>query len=264
MSTLTGTYSPSLCDSHVHTRLCGHASGEMEEYVQAAIQKKLQKIIFLEHMEEGIHYVQGNTWLSEDDFDFYFSEGRRLQSKYQGEIDIGLGVECGYNPDYSDLLNKRLGRRRWDQVGISCHFLKIEGLANHLNMFSRKRENILLAKKNGPVKILDQYFATLTEAVQCLPGTMLCHLDGALRFLPGISLTENHYNLIDLLLQAVSRKRMVIEINSSGFPIRQEQFPNRRIIAMAKAYSIPFTFGSDAHKPGDVGRFFDKIKSFML
>ncbi len=63
---------------------------------------------------------------------------------------------------------------------------------------------------------------------------MLCHLDGALRFLPEISLTEAHYMLIDKLLQAVSEKDMAIEINSSGFAIRQEQFPNRRILDHGK------------------------------
>ena len=253
-----------LLDSHIHTHLCGHASGEMEEYVEAAIHKGLKKIIFLEHMEEGIHHVQGKTWLSEDDFDVYFSEGRRLQSVYKGEIEIGLGVECGYNPDHCELLKTRLARRAWDQVGISCHFLKVEGVAQHLNMFSSKKENILLARKIGAEQILDRYFTTLTEAVRCLPGTMLCHLDGALRFLPEISLIESHYRLIDNLLQAVSDKMLAVEINSSGFAIRQEQFPNRRILAIAKSYNIPFIFGSDAHKPSDVGRYLDIVKSLSL
>lgn len=253
-----------LLDSHIHTRLCGHASGEMEEYVEAAIHNGLKKIIFLEHMEEGIDHVQGKTWLSEDDFDEYFSEGQRLQSVYKGEIEIGLGVECGYNPDYCEQLNTRLAGRAWDQVGISCHFLKFEGMAQHLNMFSSKKENILLARKIGAEKILDRYFTTLTEAVQCLPGTMLCHLDGALRFLPEISLNESHYRLITKLLQAVRDKMLAVEINSSGFAIRQEQFPNRRILTIAKSYNIPFIFGSDAHKPSDVGRYFDTLNSLFL
>ncbi len=258
-----GFHTISHCDSHIHTHLCGHATGEMEEYVHAAIQKGLKKIIFLEHMEEGIRYSQGKTWLSEDDFDNYFSEGQRLRSVHQGEIEIGLGVECGYNPACSDLLKTRLGRRRWDQIGISCHFLKVEGMSHHLNMFSRKDQNILLARKIGPEKILDCYFSTLTKAVRDLPGTMLCHLDGALRFLPEISLTESHYILIDQLLQAVNEKAIAIEINSSGFEIRREQFPNRRIITMAKSYNIPFVFGSDAHKPNDVGRHFGIIDSLL-
>ena len=257
-------FADTLSDSHVHTRLCGHATGEMEEYVQAAIRKGLKKITFLEHMEEGIRHVQGKTWLSEDDFDSYFSEGQRLRSSYQGDIAIGIGVECGYNPDCCELLKTRLHRRPWSQVGISCHFLKFTGMTHHLNMFSSKEENILLARKIGAEKILDRYFTILTEAVQCMPGTMLCHLDGALRFLPEISLTESHYALIDKLLRTVRHNRLAIEINTSGLAIRQEQFPNRRILSMAQGYNIPFVFSSDAHKPDDVGRHFDIVNAALL
>lgn len=253
----------SLCDSHVHTRLCGHAKGEMEEYVQNAIKKGLKKLIFLEHMEEGIVYAQGRTWLSEDEFDQYFSEGQRLQSRYQEKIEIGLGVECGYNPDYCDILKARLAKRSWDQIGISSHFLRLEGMPHHLNLFSRKEANILLARKFGAEIILDRYFSSLIDAVHCLPGTMLCHLDAALRYLPETVLTDSHYAVIDKLLQVVSEKGMSVEINTSGFAIRQEQFPNQRILDMAQSYGIPFIFGSDAHKPSDVGRYFDHLRQYF-
>jgi histidinol-phosphatase (PHP family) len=254
----------SFCDSHIHTRLCNHATGEMEEYVRAAIGRRLPRIIFLEHMEEGINHLQGKTWLSEEDFDCYFAEGRRLQALYRSRIEIGLGVECGYNPEYCDLLIQRLGRRNWDQVGVSCHFLRIEGVAHHLNMVSRRDENIRLARQVGAERILARYFADLTEAVRRLPGTMVCHLDAALRYLPELSLTESQYLLIDELLQAIRDNGMAIELNSSGFAIRGEQFPNRRILAMARAYDIPFVFGSDAHRPEEVGRHFNRLSDLLL
>jgi histidinol-phosphatase (PHP family) len=253
-----------LSDSHIHTRLCGHATGEMEEYVQAAIRKGLSKIIFLEHMEEGILPLQGKTWLSEDDFDSYFSEGQRLQICYLDKIEIGLGVECGYNPDCCEQLKTSLQKRPWSQIGISCHFLKFAGIDHHLNLFSSKEKNILLAREIGAEKILDRYFTMLNEAVQCLPGTMLCHLDGALRFLPEASLTESHYELIDQLLLTVKNNKLAIEINTSGLVIRKEQFPNRRILSMALGHDIPFVFSSDAHKPGDVGRSFDIVNATLL
>jgi histidinol-phosphatase (PHP family) len=137
-------------------------------------------------------------------------------------------------------------------------------MPHHLNMFSRKEVSVQLARLIGAEKILDRYFTDLTEAVRFLPGTMLCHLDAALRFLPEVSLSESHYVLIDTLLQAVSDNALAIEINSSGFAIRQEQFPNRRILRMAKSYDIPFVFGSDAHKPDEVGRYFDIIDALLL
>ncbi|MCK5340228.1 MAG: histidinol-phosphatase HisJ family protein, partial [Desulfobulbaceae bacterium] len=118
-------------DGHVHTRLCHHASGEMEDYVLAAIALKLERIIFLEHLEMGINYFE-STWLTQDDFSYYFKEGRRLQEKYSGTLEIGLGVEVGFNPDRIRQLQSFLDRYHWDRVGISYHFLDVHG--EHLNL----------------------------------------------------------------------------------------------------------------------------------
>ena len=84
-------------DGHVHTRLCHHAKGEMEDYVLAALGKNLDEIVFLEHLERGVIYFE-STWLSNDDFRYYHEEGIRLKEKYRGKIKVGIGVEVGYNP----------------------------------------------------------------------------------------------------------------------------------------------------------------------
>ena len=251
-----------LCDTHIHTSLCDHATGEMEEYVLAGIEKGLKKIIFLEHMEEGIN-CEHKTWLSEKDFDQYFAEGKKLQQQYGSQIDIGLGVECGFNPDASEKLKKRLQSRQWDQIGISCHFLKLEGTDTHINLFSRKEKYIQLALQEGVEKLLDRYFATLTRAVQFLPGTMICHLDGALRFVPQLQLTKSHYKQIAKLLSAAREKNMAVELNSSGYDIRREQFPNNRILEMVFSSKLACLFGSDAHRPQDVGRYFNDLKKLL-
>jgi len=249
-------------DRHIHTKLCRHASGEMEEYILAAIRQNLDGIIFLEHMEEGISCAE-RTWLTEEDFDNYFSEGNRLQEKYNGRLSIGLGVECGYNPDCSQALTSRLEKRNWDEVGISCHFIKPDGCQEHLNLFSKKKHSLEKVKKFDSELLFNIYFDTLLEAVTSLPGTKLCHLDGALRFLPGIRLTNNLFEKIQKLLLAVKQRGMTLEINSSGIPIRGEQFPTRTILEMAVSENIPLVLGSDAHKPEEVGRHFDQMKKLI-
>ncbi len=250
-------------DNHVHTSLCNHAVGTMEEYVLSAINKGLKKLVFLEHMEEGIS-SQKKTWLSEEDFDDYFTEAKRLQDKFEKHIEIGIGVECGYNPERLPDLIARLGKRQWDQIGISCHFIKLDGFKQHINLFSRSQDNLEMAAQVGAEKLLNSYFSLLTGAVQQLPGTMLCHLDGALRFLSDIPpIHETHLHQIDELLQAVKKKKMCLEINTSGLSIRQEPFPHKSILAMALARKIPVVLGSDAHHPLDVGNFFETMTQFM-
>lgn len=244
-------------DTHVHTKMCGHAIGEMEEYVVAAVQKDLQGIVFLEHMEEGIVIPQ-SSWLSEDDFDFYFTEGQRLKDKYSGKIHIGLGVECGYNPTCKEQLKRRLKKRSWDQIGISCHFLEIEGETQHLNLLSKKPESVKRANRFYTPDLFSRYLDILTEAITEIDGTVLCHLDAAFRWVEDHKLTSEHFEKINHLLAKAAHKNMALEINTSGITIRNEPFPTQNIIELAQKHKMTIQLGSDAHKPEDVGNYFDR------
>jgi histidinol-phosphatase (PHP family) len=249
-------------DGHIHTKYCHHATGEMEEYVLSGISAGLKEIVFLEHMEAGVRYFE-STWLSEADFDIYFTEGQRLQEKYKESIRVLLGAEVGYSPTHREELLQRLSVRKWDRIGISYHFMPLPEKEHHLNLVSRKERNILVAESIGCTRVLSDYFTTLTEAVEVLPGTVLCHLDAALRFQPEITINENYRKQIRKLLEAVKRKGMALEVNTSGFTIRGTPFPAPFIIKEALALDIPLCPGSDAHKPEDVGRDFDLLVSYL-
>jgi histidinol-phosphatase (PHP family) len=235
----------------------------MEEYVLSAIEKDLEHIVFLEHMEAaGVQYFE-KTWLTEQDFDDYFEEGERLQEKYGEQLTIGLGVEVGYNGAHQQELQDRLSRRSWDQVGISYHFMAVPGQDFDLNLVSRKERNVKAIAKTGCEEVLDHYFNTLIEAIRLLPGTLLCHLDAALRFQPGLQLTPGHCQQISELLDVVKQKDMALEINTSGFAIRGTPFPAPAIIQMAIEREIPLIAGSDAHRPEDVGRYFHRLPELL-
>lgn len=258
---MTGPSVP-VSDGHVHTRYCHHATGEMEEYVRAAVAAGLQELVFLEHMEAGVRYFE-STWLTERDFDIYFEEGRRLQDKYGDTITISLGVEVGYSPTHREELLERLGSRQWDRIGVSYHFMPRPDGDLHLNLVSSKETNIHAIEKLGCEHVLENYFTTLTEAVEVLPGTVLCHLDAALRYQPGITINETHLGKIRPLLQAVKKKNMGLELNCSGFKIRSSPYPAPFIVKEAQALGIPLVPGSDAHSPEHVGRYFDLLPDYL-
>ncbi len=251
-----------LSDGHVHTRLCNHAKGEMEEYVISAINRGLNEIIFLEHLEAGIDSPR-RTWLSQDDFDYYFEEGKRLKEKYSDHIRIGIGVEVGYNPESSSELLESLSDKRLDKIGISCHYLKLPGTDTHLNLLSKQKQNIEPAIEYGVDSILSLYFSTLEEAVKTLPGTALCHLDAALRYVTGLKYSDAHYEQIASLLATVKAEGLALEINTSGIAIRQIPFPAPKILQMAIELDIPLVAGSDAHRPEDVGNHFQILPEFI-
>ena len=248
-------------DNHVHTSFCGHARGSMEEYVQSALKNGLEKICFLEHMEEGIK-TRRSTWLSEQDFDNYFSEGMRLQEKFKGRIQIRLGVEVGYNSRSLPVLLKRLKTRSWDWIGLSCHFLEQEG-EDHLNLVSRKDTRVLSFSKPKAEEIISMYFNNLLEAVEHIPCNMICHLDAALRYHPNLSSFALPWQAIDTLLGRLEEKKIAVELNTSGFAIRGELFPRTAILKRILALKIPLVASSDSHTPETVGAHFGKLPGIL-
>ncbi|MBU0485148.1 MAG: histidinol-phosphatase [Proteobacteria bacterium] len=243
-------------DGHVHTTFCHHAIGTMEEYVVYAMARGLSKVIFLEHLEVGINYPE-STWLTGDDFEKYFQEGRRLQQKYRGDIEVGLGVEVGYNPERREEIRDFLTGYKWDRVGISYHYMEIEG--RHYNVVSRKPYSLDALAGQGVDKVVSRYLRTLREAVEFLPGNVLCHLDAVMRYHPAIAFDQQHLVLVGELFEAMVAREMALEINTSGYLIRGGPFPALNFIRQAQAMGLPLVAGSDAHRPEDVGRFFDRL-----
>jgi histidinol-phosphatase (PHP family) len=247
-------------DGHVHTSLCHHAQGQMEEYVLSAIDRGLRKLIFLEHLEVGIEYFEC-TWLTEEDFAQYHAEGKRLQEKYRSRIEIGLGVEVGYNPRFQEKLLQLLAMHTWDRIGISYHFL--ETAAGHLNMVSSKRTNIESLDSYGVNEVIRRYYNDLQEAVEKLPGQVLCHIDAVLRHHPDVQFTPEHHELIDGLLDGVARKNMAVEVNTSGYRTKGHPYPSPALLKRVLARNIPLVAGSDAHRPEDVGRYFNRLPELL-
>ncbi len=247
-------------DSHVHTHLCNHASGTMEEYIRAAVARGLDTIIFLEHLEAGIDYGE-RTWLTRNDFNRYFSEGERLREKYRQKIKVRLGVEIGYNPSAVELLRTKLAAYPFEFRGLSYHFFH-DG-SHHFNMVSRRRSNIDALVACGADRVVTAYFAGLIEALQTFDVQVLCHLDAVLRHYPELSFTRSHRVQIDRLLQLLKKKGISLEVNTSGFGLRNEPYPARAILKRAMELGIVLTAGSDAHRPEQVARYFDRLPAYL-
>jgi histidinol-phosphatase (PHP family) len=247
-------------DGHVHTHLCHHARGEMEEYVKAAVAAKLKKIIFLEHYETGVQYF-ASTWLTEADFVYYHQEGRRLADKYQGIIEIGAGVEVGVNPDHLQESVDFLKKFTWDRIGLSYHYLKTDD--DHVNMVSRRPASITLMEKIGVENVANAYFAGLKKALDVVPADVVCHLDAVMRHCSSFSFADDHFARMVEILALMRERNIALEVNTSGFVLRGEPFPSLRVIKEAQQMGVRLVAGSDAHRPADVGRYFDRLPELL-
>ncbi|HHD63086.1 MAG TPA: histidinol-phosphatase HisJ family protein [Desulfobulbaceae bacterium] len=232
----------------------------MEEYIISALTRGLHRITFLEHLEVAI-LSNRRTWLRPEDFGEYFRQGRILKKKYGDRIDIELGVEAGFNPEAIEELKQQLTAYPWDTIGLSYHFYAHN--SHHYNMVSRKRSDLSTLTKIGTHQVMEDYFNGLLHALHSLDCDKICHLDAVLRHSPDLHFSTKHWQLIDELLLLMRKKGTMLEINTSGFVIRNEPYPCKRIIDRAITLGIPLVVGSDAHHPDQVGRFFDRLDDWF-
>ena len=91
---------------------------------------------------------------------------------------------------------------------------------------------------------------------------VVCHLDLIKKFgfQPKWSISKE----MDNILQIIHDKGLTLEINTSGLnhPVG-EIYPSVEIIQRSRELMIPVTLGSDAHKPQNIGRHFDKALSIL-
>ena len=106
--------------------------------------------------------------------------------------------------------------------------------------------------------IWQQYFDAVEEMANSKKFDIAGHLDliKVFKFMPKRDIKLIASNA----LKAIKNADMVLEINMSGLrkPIN-ETYPSRELLEEAFALGIPITFGSDAHKPEQVGLFDEAI-----
>ena len=86
---------------HTHTKRCGHATGEDEDYIQFAIENGYEELGFSDHISHT------NFQQNEE----YIQKITALKEKYKDQIKILLGFECEYVesmlPYYQKLLQEK-------------------------------------------------------------------------------------------------------------------------------------------------------------
>lgn len=105
---------------HTHTKRCGHASGEDEEYVLTAMANGFNTIGFSDHVFlPGV--VQTGIRGNYEELDDYVNSIRSLQVKYRNEMTIHLGFEAEYYPEYEDYYRQLLSSKKIDYLILGQH-----------------------------------------------------------------------------------------------------------------------------------------------
>lgn len=241
-----------MIDYHVHTVLCNHANGAMDQYIEAAVAAGLREICFLDHLT--LHESGRRQSMAPVDVPFYFHSVRQLAHQYRDRIAVKAGLEVDFDPETADAAGAIIQPFDFDVIGGSVHFI------DNINIVSRKstRER----ERRSFEAICARYLERLDEMVSRRFADMVCHLDVVKKFgnPPSPGLSEK----FDALLEKISYTGLTVELNTSGMDHPAGDFyPGTALLKACRHRGIPVTLGSDAHEPGQVGRYFDRALAVL-
>ena len=227
-----------LYNYHTHTVRCGHATGEDEEYVRAAIEFGVEEMGFSDHgpyrHEDGFqmrYRVQAER--AED----YVSSLRALREKYQNEIKLHIGFEVEYCPKYFDKMFAF-----WKSVGAEYLILGEHFLGD-------EREKPLYSNNaSDSDERLIHYVDCVIEGLSKGVFTYLAHPD-MLNYTGDDAIYEKEMRR---LLEACKKMNIPVEVNCLG--IRDSRhYPNPKFWKIASDVGTPVVIGFDAHVPKAAG-----------
>jgi len=268
-----------LMDYHTHNRRCGHALGEIEDYVKIAIDKNLVEIGISDHFpleviidDPQFMDIIKRASMEEKEFPNYIKEIKSLKEKYKNKIKIRLSTEINFATPGRALTNQKNVLEPfmddYDYLLGAIHDIKWH---ESPIIIMDPREGSEALKKYGFEKITLEYIKKLIKLVDTDYFDVIAHFDNHRVLLrpdkPHYS--QNTWQKLLSLLDKIKNKGMAIEINTSGtLKGIGSQFPSDEIVKEIIRRDIPLLLGSDAHRPENIGYkfedFLEKAKKWGL
>jgi histidinol-phosphatase (PHP family) len=230
-------------DYHMHTPLCHHATGEPVDYARRAVEIGLTEIGFSDH--SPMRQDNFDNWrMNFSQLDEYVAKVRRAQKEFP-QLTIRLALEVDYLPGHEDWIRELAARQPWDYFIGSVHYVSDSWDIDNPAKLSEW-------KKRDAFEVWSAYFERLTMAAETRLFEIIGHVDLPKKF--GIRPAQDCTPLYEKFLDTAKKNNCAIELNTAGLRKDcQEIYPSREILRLAFQKGVPITFGSDAHKPEEVG-----------
>jgi histidinol-phosphatase (PHP family) len=239
-----------IVDYHTHSRLCRHAQGDLEEYIQKAVWLGLDEIACSDHAPLPGNYDARHRMTVEEFHADYATVVSELTEKYAKKIRIRRAIEIDHLDWATDWNQKFIAENDFDFVLGSVHFVGPRGQERPLFGPEYGRDEL--------ESLCEGYYLAIADSVKSGMFDIISHFDIIKKF--GSFTSKRVDQLIVEAMTQIKNAGICIEINTSGLrKPEKEMYPSERILAIARELQIPLTIGSDAHTPEDVGRDFDTI-----
>lgn len=241
-------------DYHMHTPLCGHATGNPEEYARHAISAGLREIGFSDHAP-FVHMVDPGVTMDIKQLPDYYRMMEEVRQKFRTELTIKIGLEADFIPGYEDRTRAVLEDYPYDYIIGSVHFIGDWGFDDPAQRLRWGAADIN--------QVYRDYYALLRAAAKSGMFDIMGHVDLPKKF--GHRATEDMTAEVKETAEIFKESKVVVEINTAGLrkPVG-EMYPASEWLKIYAQAGVPLTFGSDAHQPDHVGKDFDRARRLAL
>lgn len=223
---------------HTHTTRCNHANGSDEEFVLSAIKGGYQILGFSDHTpwKYRTDYVSGIRMLP-DELPEYVESLRTLRSQYKEKIDIKIGLECEFFPDYIPWLKEQVKAYGLDYLLFGNHYYHTDEKFPYFGRQTTNRD------------MLDLYEESVIEGMESGLFCCLAHPDLFMLSYPEF---DHHCTSISRhICRAAARLNVPLEYNISFVPYNEAHgrttFPHPKFWHIAANEGCTAIIGVDAH-----------------
>lgn len=235
-------------DLHTHHFRCGHADGNIRDYIEAGLAAGLSVIGISDHTPYFGHEEDQpfpRIAMSKQAFAGYVEEVLKLKQEYAGRIDVLLGIESDFFPEHAGAYRNTLNQYPFDYVIGSVHSV------GEVSIFNKNRWKGLSREEKVTSK--EAYYELIRQSARSGMFQILGHIDAMKGNYPAFTdIPAAH--AIDETLKTIAEHGVAIEINTSGkTKLSGGWYPDDSILERALYFGVAVTFGSDAHTPSRVG-----------
>lgn len=241
---------------HSHSTFCDGRS-VMEDFVKFAMAHGISKYGFSSHAPLPFH----TQWtMNEDDYPDYEKEFGRLKRKYDGKIELFLGLEVDFIHECSSVMNDFFKGVKLDYAIGSVHYLdKFPDVEEYWSVDGpledfRKGVDFFCG---GDIRLAaKRFFEVSAEMIEMGGIDIVGHADKIT--LHGskygdFSVSDAwFYSLMGEYLELIKSKNLILEINTKSLREKGITFPHQCFYPLIKELEIPVQVNSDCHYPTHV------------
>lgn len=256
-------------DGHTHTQFCKHGSGShLREYAERAVALGFRRYTVSEHPPIPERWIDDPALMSElamslAELPDYLACVQEVKQEFDGRLEITAGLEMDYlyeNETFTEgILSEVSGKL--EDVLISVHYLPGRGGMRCVDYTADDVRENLLSYYGSMARVADAYYDHIELAVRSAKDwpwrKRLGHINLIEKFrtaLPAIDETHMRERLTRLL-PLLAECGVGIDVNTAGLRKATcgKAYVPEWFIRECIARDIPLVFGSDAHRPDEVG-----------